>query len=74
MSNSGSSLDVCVDLTKSEMQAVKNGMPTKLGLCSYFPKDEFLGRVREVIRAEDLPVDVKNIQLGAPAANKMAHY
>ena len=65
-------VDIAIDLTESEFNAVK-GSPSEHGLCAYFPFGEYFIKKREVIRAEELPIDVANIKPGSPAATKPAH-
>ena len=54
------------------MNAVK-GSPSKHGLCAYFPFGEYFIKKREVIRADELSVDVANIKPDSPAASQLAH-
>ena len=65
-------MDVAVDLTESEMQAIK-GKESKYGLCAYFPESEFFLQKREWIDSQNLPITVRNIEPNSPQASKKAH-
>ena len=64
---------MAIDLTKTELKALE-GEPSERGLCSYFPEGEYFLQRRETIAHTCLPVDIANVEPGAPKATKHAHY